>query len=275
MTNGLLYNGKGLQLCIPLTRVSFVSPLLQFRRYRQSTVNNLRTFLLKKLHSFNTPSSPIITSSTSVLPQSQPSEIIEAGSSVVIEEMETAHVILSENTDGLDAAPPSSSSETLEELVDQMEIEISDREGEEGSSAEERGAGSEEEVEEVTVSSGGVATRGEEMVVSEKIERSTRIGTGGPGVIASRGAEVIEGVMSSSSGGRVREEGSVSSLGSRRRKYSSTHDKAEFPVISLKRQLTNEDIMELVGVLQVGVMYKQTYMCKIMRTLWSWWGCCR
>ena len=194
-----------------------------------------------------------------MLPQSQPSEVIEAGSSVVIEEMETARVILSENTDGLDAAPPSSSSETLEELVDQMEIEISDREGEEGSSAEERGAGSEEEVEEVTVSSGGVATRGEEMVVSEKIERSTRIGTGGPGVIA-RGAEVIEGVMSSSSGGRVREEGSVSSLGSRRRKYSSTHDKAEFPVISLERQLTNEDIMELVGVLQVGVMYKQTYI---------------
>lgn len=184
---------------------------------------------------------------------------MEAESSVVIEEMNT-RVILSEKTDTvsieLDDVPPSSSSDTLEELVDQMDIEISDHEGEGGSSAEERGEGSEEEVEEVVMSGevgegegdGEGGTKGEVV----KIESSTRIATGGRSVVG--GAEVMEGVVSGSSG-RVREEGSGSvSGGGRRRKYSShSYDKIEFPVISTERQLSNEDIMELMGVLQVTV----------------------
>ena len=149
------------------------------------------------------------------------------------------------SVDELDSVPASSSSETLEELVDQMEIQISDHEGEEslgegeGSAAEEDGV-----VLSGHVTMGGGVGEGppregeeEEVVMSEKISTSTRLGTGhrGSGELERGGAAV--GVA----------------LGGRKRKASSTHDKTEFPGISLSKQLSNEDIVELMGLLQVRV----------------------
>lgn len=195
---------------------------------------------------------------------------METESSLVIESNQEAsdgHVILDkdsvEEVESVASVAVSSSSETLEELVDQMEIEISDHEGdgegegkEEGSEEEEGGVklrgvasnlgGGAISVEEV--SGGGMEkVKGDGEMLSEKIEISTRIGTGrgdgGRGV--REGERMVPHVRASG------EEGGVT--GGRRRRQSSSHDRTEFPPISLQKQLSNEDILELMGLLQVSV----------------------
>ena len=196
---------------------------------------------------------------------------METESSLVIEsnqETSTGHVILDkesvEEVESVVSVAVSSSSETLEELVDQMEIEISDHEGD----MEDKENGSEDEdgvpkligvasnlgggtisVEEAGGGGGGgvekVKLDGE--VLGEKIETSTRIvtGRGDSGGDGEEGERVVSRVRVSG------EEGCV--VGGRRRRQSSTHDRTEFLPISLHRQLSNEDILELMALLQVWV----------------------
>lgn len=183
---------------------------------------------------------------------------MEAESSVVLnsapQEAGTGHVILSEGADStsieelesISSIPASSSSETLEELVDQMEIEISDHEGE--GSMGEGGEGSEEEVDEGVASGDATKTKTEveeEVITSEKIETSTRIATGHG---SSGEAEKLGGHV------RILEDEGGSGTGGRRRKYSSSYEKIEFPVISMERQLSNEDIVELMSLLRVSIL---------------------
>ncbi len=287
----------------PPPPLPFTSSLLQYRRHKHSAVTKLRSYILKKLYSFKYPTTtttsdplllppPLTLPLIKISPQPEADQLMEAAesSSVIID---AGHVIVSENSDsasleeaeGMSSIPASSSSETLEDLIDQMDIELSDREGE-GT-----------EVSEV-MTSGGVAEMGveseegegleveEEVVTSEKIETSTQIATGGrvagegetlggpvkileeEGGGAGLGGRVEEEGGPSGSGGRVRvleEEVGSTPGGGRRRKHSSTYEKIEFPEISTEKQLSNEDIVELMELLQVRdeysvTLFKRTYI---------------
>lgn len=202
-------------------------------------------------------------------------ETMETESSLVIEsnqETSTGHVILDkesvEEVESVVSVVVSSSSETLEELVDQMEIEISDHEGDGEGEGKDDGSDEEEGVQKLigvasnlgggTISveevggGGGVENvkADGEVLMGEKVEASTRIVTGrgrGDG-----GGEGEEGERMVSRVRMSREELSVTG-GRRRRRQSSTHDRTEFLSISLHRQLGNEDILELVDLLQVSI----------------------
>ena len=216
---------------------------IQYRRHKDSAVTKLRAYILKKLRSFNYPSHQVVP----LLEGGVQEETMETESSLVIEsnqETGSGHILLDrDNLDDGDSVAVSSSSETLEELVDQMEIEISDHEGEaepEKDTSEESEEGDTLRGVASAVEAGGgdavgkVKREGE--IVSEKIEVSAKISTGR----GERGEEERQ---------VVREEGCV--VMGRRRRQSSTHDRIEFPPISLDRQLSNEDILELMGLLQV------------------------
>ena len=155
---------------------------------------------------------------------------------ILSEEEDTTTIEEVESTASITA---SSSSETLEELMDQMDIELSDHEGEEGAD-EGKGEGSEGEVEEI----GGIGER-EGVGMSEKIESSTHIHVGLSGEVGEKermGAGPVR---------TVEKEGGSGVVGGRRRKHSSTYEKANFVVISMEKQLPNEDIVELMNLLQV------------------------
>ena len=181
---------------------------------------------------------------------------METESSSLVIESNQSHVIISEREESASigeiesvaSIAASSSSETLEELVDQMEIEISDHEGSEGVD-DRRGEGSEEESEEkVTGSAGEVVDStgtAQKEILSEKIDTSTQITTRQLG--GSREGEVPSHVRI------MEEEGGVSGAGGigRRRKHSAAYEKMDFPVISPEMQLSNKEIIELMGLLQV------------------------
>ncbi len=107
-------------------------------------------------------------------------------------EAESGHVTVSVKGGGpssleeVESVATSSSSETLEELVDQMEIEISDHEGE--GSGDESSEVSEEKVGVVLDSGGG---EGEEVVMSEKMRHRP----GSPLVVVVEAAVVVSVVV--------------------------------------------------------------------------------
>lgn len=228
----------------------------QYRRHKYSAVTKLRSYILKKLHSFSSPSQQNAESADTVQPpQITPTKLSDQmESSVVIDstkEMKGDRVILAENADSasvedlesITSIQPSSSSETLEELMDQMEIQISDHE-----SAESMGEGGEGQEEGVVLL--GHMTGAEDgdsegdVVTSEKIESSTRLVTGQGGLEGGKaGGQVM---VVGTEGGSVRDPPPT-----RKRKASSSHEKIEFPVISMQKQLSNEDSVELMGLLQV------------------------
>ena len=134
----------------------------------------------------------------------------------------------------------SESVDTLEDLVDQMEIEISDH-GDEGESEETVGEESHDE-----------SPRGDDQQEpdkmeetensTEKIRSSTTVSTGG-------------GVAGAASKVRTHHSSEGGFGGGRRRRHSSTRlDKAEFPPISLDNQLSDDETLELMELLQVHVM---------------------
>ena len=133
----------------------------------------------------------------------------------------------------------SESVDTLEDLVDQMEIEISDH-GDEGES--EDGAG-EESLDESPRADG--SQQGEKMEESaeknsEKIRSSTTV-SGGAGGVTGTASDVRA----------HHSEGQFGGSGRRRRHSSTRLDRAEFQPISLNNQLSDDEILELMELLQV------------------------
>ena len=125
----------------------------------------------------------------------------------------------------------SESVDTLEDLVDQMEIEISDH-GDDGDSEETVG---EESLDELATDD---TQQNENMETaekaSEKIQSSTTV---------SSGVNVV---------GKSEMKTKPEVQFSRRRRHSSTRlDRAEFPSISLDNQLSDSEIIELMELLQV------------------------
>ena len=170
----------------------------------------------------------------------------------------TGHVTLvkdggeEEEEEERESVAVSSSSETLEQLVDQMEIEISGHDGE--------GEGKEEEEETGTPKIAGVAsTLGKTGVTVEEVTggkvgkgaTSVRIDAGrggGQGMVQERGvSHGLESPEKRFAAGKMRRKKI------KRIRHSSTFELegVEFPTISLARQLSNEDILNLQSLLQV------------------------
>lgn len=126
----------------------------------------------------------------------------------------------------------SESADTLEDLVDQMEIEISDH-GEEEDSED---TVAEESLDE----SPQRESQGEEKVAeedksSQKIQTSTTVSTG-----------------ASVQGEKVKGQSSSEPQPTRRRRLSSARlERPEFHAISLDNQLSDDEILELMELLQV------------------------
>ncbi len=226
------------------------SSVLQFRRHKDSAINKLRAYLFKTLRSFKYPAATPEQASVMVLDHQSGGKIQEetmetqSSSSLVMESIQdaaagTEHVVLERSVaDEDESAAVSSSSETLEELVDQMEIEISDHEGE--AEPEKAASGGSDEVEKREVVAGKGADVGKsEDFGGEKVEISTNLSLES----ADRGSAVGDG----------RSEGDMAF--GRRRRISSTHDRIDFPAISTDRQLSNDEIIELMNILQVGKVW--------------------
>ena len=216
---------------------------LQYRRHKSSAVTKLRWFIIKKLQSFSKARRKIEPSKSDTMwgQESLSATVIpeETMESKLADETPRTRP-LTESKQQSESQPEAISSmevgvsesvDTLEELVDQMEIEISDH-GEDGDSEETMGeesldespsnSSTQKEIEEASEKSG------------EKIQSSTTVSSG----VA--GAE--------KSGAKVKPEVQFS----RKRRHSSTRlDKAEFTPISLDNQLSDDEIIELMELLQV------------------------
>jgi len=163
------------------------------------------------------------------------------------------HIVLEEGA----SVAISSSSETLEELVDQMEIEISDHEGDGNDDDKDVSSESEDDLgklkgDVVSGVEGGAITIGKVRtvsggggeVVSEKIEVSTEIS-----------------VRRKREGSNVTVDEEKGMVFGRRRRWSSTHE--DFPPISRERQLNNDQIVELMELLQVR-------WCRVAMAMGCW-----
>ena len=144
-----------------------------------------------------------------------------------------------ESSSSMETGVSESAADTLEELVDQMEIEISDH-GDDGEGDETLGEESQDEspqddsqheVEEKV----GVADK-----ASEKIQSSTTV-SGDSGSTAGKT--------------EAKPKSEALQLSRKRRHSSSRHDKAEFLPISIENQLSDDEIIELMELLQVHCTY--------------------
>ena len=230
---------------------------LQYRRHKSSAVTKLRWFIIKKLHSFSRTKKKALTEhgwgsqeplSTTVIPEEAMetkvgTEKTQAAESPTEskqppEEKTTVEESISSLEVGMSVGV-SESADTLEELVDQMEIEISDH-GEDGESEEAMGDESQDEsshdggqhdVEEKT----GAVNK----TSAEKIQSTATLSSDGGGVVGKS---------------EVKAKPAEALQYSRRRRHSSTRlDKAEFPPISIQNQLSDDEIIELMELLQVCV----------------------
>ena len=186
--------------------------------------------MIKKLHSFSKARKRV-----------EPSRAEEVWSqdSVIPEESTEARIPPSEQTTVQESSSSmevgvsvgvSESVDTLEELVDQMEIEISDH-GEDGDSEETVGEESLDESPSNDDKQNGKMEESEK--TGEKIQSSTTVSSGG-GVVGKTEVKKSEVQFS------------------RKRRHSSTKlDKAEFPPITLDNQLSDDEIIELMELLQV------------------------
>lgn len=146
----------------------------------------------------------------------------------------------------------SESVDTLEDLVDQMEIEISDH-GDDADSEETLG---EESLDELPSDSNQQTEKTETSEkASEKIQSSATVSSSGDVVGQSETKPKPEVQFS------------------RRRRHSSTRmDKLEFPPISLDNQLSDNEIIELMELLQVCiVMISATCKYLVSYICWSIW----
>ena len=186
--------------------------------------------MIKKLHSFAKAKKRV---------ESLRAEQVWSQGSVIPEEHSEPeltpnnHTTLQESSSSMEvgvAVGVSESVDTLEDLVDQMEIEISDH-GEDGDS---EGTVGEESHSESPSNDDKPTEKKEELEKSsEKIQSST--------TVSSRGGVVGKTEMKKSE-----------LQFSRKRRHSSTRlDKAEFPPISLDNQLSDDEIIELMELLQV------------------------
>jgi hypothetical protein len=223
-------------------------------------VTKLRGFIIKKLHSFSRAKKKVLTEhvwggqeplSATVIPE----EAMET--KVKTEKTQTAEspkeskqppeekATVEESISSMEVAVGvSESADTLEELVDQMEIEISDHGEEDGESEEATGDESHDE----SSRDGGQheaeeKTGAGDKTGAEKIQSTATVSSDGGGVVGkSRPTEVMQY--------------------SRRRRHSSTRlDKAEFPPISIQNQLSDDEIIELMELLQVYLVCVIIYVC--------------
>ena len=215
-------------------------------------MTKLRWFIIKKLHSFSRTKKKVLTEhvwgsqeplSATVIPEEtmetkpRTDKTQAAESPKESKQPSEEKATVEESVSSMEVAVGvSESADTLEELVDQMEIEISDH-GEDGESEEATGDesqdessrdGGQQEVEEKT----GVGDKSG----AEKIQSTATVSGDGGGVVGkSRSAEMMQY--------------------SRRRRHSSTRlDKAEFPPISIQNQLSDDEIIELMELLQVHTL---------------------
>lgn len=215
-------------------------------------MTKLRWFIIKKLHSFSrfkrkVPTEHVWGSQEPLSATAIPEEAMET--KLRTEKTQSAEspkeskeskqppeekATVEESVSSMEVAVGvSESADTLEELVDQMEIEISDH-GEDGESEEATGDESQDESsrdggqQEVDEKTGAGDKTG-----AEKIQSTATVSGDGGGVVGrSRSAEMMQY--------------------SRRRRHSSTRlDKAEFPPISIQNQLSDDEIIELMELLQV------------------------
>ena len=212
-------------------------------------MTKLRWFIIKKLHSFSKAKKRADSSKVERWGQ-------ESVTSAIIPEEPVAPMLMQEKapsrTTSETEQPPdvqstvhesvapievggsvgvSESVDTLEDLVDQMEIEISDH-GDDGDSEETLG---EESLDEQPSDSNQQSEKMETSEkASEKIESSATVSSSGDVV----GKDEMKAKPEIHFG--------------RRRRHSSTRlDKIEFPPISLDNQLSDDEIIELMELLQV------------------------
>ena len=229
---------------------------MQYRRHKSSAVTKLRWFIIKKLHSFSRAKKKALSDHTwsSQEPLSAtviPEEAVETKqrrektqvadspteSKQPPEEKATVEESISSIEVGVSVGV-SESADTLEELVDQMEIEISDH-GDDGESEDAMGDESQDESSqdgrqqcEVEEKAGAV-----DKTDAEKIQSTATVSSDGGGVVGKSEAKAKPAEMIQHS---------------RRRRHSSTRlDKAEFPLISIQNQLSDDEIIELMELLQV------------------------
>lgn len=231
---------------------------MQYRRHKSSAVTKLRWFIIKKLHSFSRAKKKVNEHnwggqgplSATVIPEEametklgtdktraaeSPTE-----SKLPEEEKTTVEESISSMEVGVSVGV-SESADTLEELVDQMEIEISDH-GDDGESEDGLGEESQDE----SSQDGG----------QHEMEEKT-------GTVDEPSGEKIQSMatMSNDGGGmvgksEVKAKPTEMMQYSRRRRHSSTRlDKAEFPSISIQNQLSDDEIIELMELLQVLSMW--------------------
>ena len=213
-------------------------------------MTKLRWFIIKKLHSFSKAKKKTAAEhawasqesvSTTVIPEETMETKVEVDKTRVdksptepSQDQTTVQESISSMEVGVSVGV-SESADTLEDLVDQMEIEISDH-GEDGES---EGATGEESQDEAPHDGGQHEVEekiGEVEKTSEKIQSSTTVST-------DRGGGV---------GGKSEVKAKPEIQFSRKRRHSSTRlDKAEFQPISIENQLSDDEIIELMELLQV------------------------
>ena len=217
-------------------------------------MTKLRWFIIKKLHSFSRAKKKALTEhgwgsqeplSSTIIPKEamdtkqgpekkQGVAKSPAESKQQLDEKATVEESISSVEVGVSVGV-SESADTLEELVDQMEIEISDH-GEDGESEEAVGEESQDESPHEAEEKPGMADK----TSTEKIQSSTTVSSDGGGVVGKR---------------EVKAKPAEAVQFSRRRRHSSTRlDKAEFPPISIQNQLSDDEIIELMELLQVCVV---------------------
>ena len=196
---------------------------------------------MRKLHSFTKLKSRPLTSALSVQATNQDPKFgnrIDEESELIVDtsnSVPNSGEVKAQNPDTgrLSGIEAEVSTETLEELVDQMEIQISDHEDE----------GDTEDAMEST-------HEDENSQKDGKIDQPTKEGTEKvkmSAVIAATDAS--SGTVASSSAvesGVVKPE--------KRRRHSSMFERIEFPSIFLDKQLSDDDIIELMELLQVRVL---------------------
>ena len=215
-------------------------------------MTKLRWFIIKKLHSFSKAKKRTDSSkaerwghesvTATIIPEEPTAPVLVQGKAPSRTTSETdqprdVQSTVHESVPSMEVGTSvavSESVDTLEDLVDQMEIEISDH-GDDGDSEETMG---EESLDELPSDSNQQTEKTETSEkASEKIQSSATVSSSG---------DVV-------GKGEIQPKPEVQF--SRRRRHSSTRiDKLEFPHISLGNQLSDDEIIELMELLQVYIV---------------------